>query len=63
MPKGKSYGRKAGKVMNFSQAVIGTSSKRTKKKSIGRIVTSSNGKVDMSPSRKMAPKRAGKRVY
>lgn len=63
MPKGKGYARKKGKVMNYSQAVLGTSSKRTKKKSIGIIATGSAGSVNKSPKKPKAPSLRGKRVY
>lgn len=55
--------RKTGKAMNFSQAVIGTSSKRSKKKSIGITATGSTGMVNKSPSKPKAPSLRGKRVY
>jgi hypothetical protein len=62
MPKGRSS-RKTGKVMNFSQAVIGKSAKRTRKGTPGIIAVKSTGKVNMSPSKARAPKLGGKRVY
>jgi hypothetical protein len=55
--------RKTGKVMKFSQAVIGKSSKRSKKKSIGIIAAPSTGKVNKSPSKPKAPSLRGKRIY
>lgn len=64
MPIGKGYkGRKKGKAMNFSQAVLGTSSKRSKKKSIGITVAPSAGTVNKSPRKPKAPSLRGKRVY
>lgn len=50
-------GTKSAKRMDFSQAVLGKSSERSSKPSVGRIVASSAGKVDENPPRK------GKRVY
>ena len=61
MKKGMS--RKKGKVMNFSQAVIGTSSKRSKKGSSKPFAAGSTGMVNKSPKRPKAPSLRGKRVY
>lgn len=52
-------GTKSAKRMDFSQAVLGKSSERSSKPSVGRIVASSAGKVDENPPRKLP----GKRIY
>lgn len=56
-------GRKSGKIMNFSQAVIGQSSSRSSKGPKGTWVASSTGMVNGSPSKPSAPSLRGKRVY
>lgn len=63
MPKMGKTTRKTGKAMNFSQAVIGTRSKRTRKQSIGIKAASSTGTVNKSPRKPSAPSLRGKRVY
>lgn len=50
--------KKSGKKMNFSQAVIGHSSTRSKKKSVGKIVAPSAGTVTKNPDRVK-----GKRIF
>lgn len=58
-----SKARKTGKIMNFSQAVIGTSSSKTRPASMGIKVANSTGMVDKSPSKPKAPSLRGKRIY
>lgn len=61
MLKGKA--KKSGKIMNFSQAVIGKSAMRSKKPSVGIIAAPSAGTVNKNPKKPKAPKLTGKRVY
>lgn len=61
--KMKSGSRKKGKIMNFSQAVIGTSSKRSAKGRKDTWVAESTGTVNKSPKKPKAPSLRGKRVY
>lgn len=56
-------GRKKGKIMNFSQAVIGTSASKSMKGPKGTWAAGSTGTVNKSPSKPTPPSLRGKRVY
>jgi len=60
--KGRSS-RKKGKILNFSQAVIGTSASKSRSTNNKTWVAGSTGKVDKSPSKPKAPSLRGKRIY
>jgi len=55
----------AGKVMPFSQAVLGKSPKTNTRggSNNGTIVVPTVGMIDKNPSKPMAPSLRGKRVY